>query len=156
MTLRQLYDSDFYAWINEQTAPPRAGKTDEIDLANLAEEIECLGKRERREFVCRLRILMRRLLKWENLPDGRGGSLKSSIRIARNKLADRLDDSPSLKLQAPSLIEWAYEDAVIQAASQIGLPEDCLPPTCPCSFEQMLDQGFWPDKTAPSSEPVPK
>jgi hypothetical protein len=42
-----LYDSDFYAWANEQAALLRAGRLSEADVENIAEEIESMGRSER-------------------------------------------------------------------------------------------------------------
>jgi hypothetical protein len=46
--MKSDYDNDFYEWTQYQAAAPAAGHVSELDLANLAEEIESLGKRDRR------------------------------------------------------------------------------------------------------------
>lgn len=58
MPRSQLYDSDFYAWTNEQAALLRAGKLSAVDIENIAEEIESMGRTEKRELVSRLRTLL--------------------------------------------------------------------------------------------------
>jgi hypothetical protein len=66
----QLYDLDFYAWANEQAELLRAGKLSEADLEHIAEEIESMGKTEKRELVSRLTVLLLHLLKWQFQPEG--------------------------------------------------------------------------------------
>ena len=64
-----LHETDFYAWSQEQAALLRAGRIDETDPATIAEEIESMGKTEKRELVSRLSVLLLRLLKWRNLTE---------------------------------------------------------------------------------------
>ena len=59
-----LYDQDFYAWANEQAALLRAGKLDQTDIENIAEEIESMGRSEKRELVNRPCVLLTHPLKW--------------------------------------------------------------------------------------------
>lgn len=47
--LNNLYDIDFYAWTQEQAKLIRDRKWHELDLPNLIEEIESLGKQQRQE-----------------------------------------------------------------------------------------------------------
>ena len=97
LTRRSLHDSDFYAWSLEQAALLRAGRVAEADLAAIAEEIESMGKTEKRELVSRLTVLLLHLLKWRYQPAGRGNSWRLSIANARDEISDLLDDNPSLK-----------------------------------------------------------
>ena len=94
---RSLHDNDFYAWSLEQAALLRAGRVGEADLATIAEEIESMGKTEKRELVSRLTVLLLHLLKWERQPAGRSNSWRLSIANARDEITDLLDDNPSLK-----------------------------------------------------------
>ena len=96
-TRRSLHDSDFYAWSLEQAALLRAGRVAEADLAAIAEEIESMGKTEKRELVSRLTVLLLHLLKWRYLSAGRENSWRLSIANARDEIADLIDDNLSLK-----------------------------------------------------------
>ena len=89
------YDQDFYAWTQEQAALLREGALGELDLTNLAEEIESLGKSDRRALGSHLRNLVLHLIKWHYQPSGRltGQSWQSSIRNARAEIAVLLEDS---------------------------------------------------------------
>jgi hypothetical protein len=64
MSNAHLYDDDFYAWANEQAALLRAGRLSEADLEHIAEEIESMGRTEKRELISHLTVLLGHLLKW--------------------------------------------------------------------------------------------
>ncbi len=139
------YDHDFYAWTNEQAALLRAGELAQADIEHIAEEIESMGRSEKRELVSRLTVLLLHLLKWRFQPKGRGSSWEASIRIQRYKLADHLLDNPSLKAVLPSAIDKAYRVAAIAASEEAKLPESTFPSRCPWSLDEMISDDFWPD-----------
>jgi Domain of unknown function DUF29 len=142
--MSETYDRDFYAWANEQAALLRAGRLADADIAHIAEEIESMGKTEKRELVSRLTVLLLHLLKWEFQPARRGASWEATIKVQRNRLEDHLDDNPSLKAITPEAVRRAYGDAVIEAEAETGLRAGTFPATCPWSFEQITDHEFWP------------
>jgi len=139
-----LYDQDFYAWANEQARLLRAGKLSEADIEHIAEEIESMGRAEKRELVNRLIVLLHHLLKWQFQPGRRGSSWEATISVQRHSLERHLDDNPSLKSMLSVAIEQAYRDAVIEAAGETGLRRSTFPVSCPWTFEQIMDDGFWP------------
>ena len=139
-----LYDRDFYAWANEQAGLLRAGKLTQADIENIAEEIESMGKTEKRELVNRLGILLLHLLKWQYQPVRRGASWEATVRIQRRDLSVHLQDNPSLRPKIPEAIEQSYGNAVIEAASETGFPEANFPVLCPWTFDQIMSEGFWP------------
>jgi len=143
----RLHDEDFYAWANQQAALLRAGKLSDADIDLIAEEIESMGKTEKRELVSRLNILLLHLLKWQFKPSRRGFSWRNSIRIQRREVAAHMADNPSLKALLGAAIDQAYGTAVIEAETETGLNGDSFPPTCPWTYEQMMDAQFWPGKT---------
>ena len=79
------YDADFYGWANEQAALLREGRLNEADIENIAEEIESMGRSEKRELVSRLAVLLTHLLKWRYQPGGRGSSWRASIVVQRRR-----------------------------------------------------------------------
>ncbi|MBF0137892.1 MAG: DUF29 domain-containing protein [Magnetococcus sp. DMHC-1] len=135
---------DFYAWANEQAALLRAGKLAAADIENIAEEIESMGRTEKRELVSRLTILLLHLLKWQFQPTHRGHSWRMSIANARDDITDHLADNPSLHSHLVNAISSAYRRARRQASAETGHPENLFPDICPWSFEQMIDHDFWP------------
>ena len=140
-----LYETDFYAWANQQAALLRAGRLSEADIANIVEEIETLGRSEKRELVSRLTLLLTHLLKWRFQPKKRGKSWRLTIKGQRLELRRQLKHNPSLKSQLGGAIADAYESAVIEAARETGLDEMDLPDACPWSYENITDDNFWPE-----------
>ena len=139
-----LYEHDFYAWANEQAALLRAGNLSAADIEHIAEEIESMGKTEKRELVSRLAVLLLHLLKWQYQPVRRGASWQATIRVQRRDLTRHLKDNPSLKAKLGEAIEDAYGNVLIEAAAETGLPEHTFPQTCPWPFDQLMDERFWP------------
>src|ERR1700685_2987573 len=107
------YDRDFYAWANKQAALLRAGKLGEADFEHIAEEIESMGKTEKRELVSRLTVLLLHLLKWQFQPPRRGSSWEATITGQRGDIADHLRDNPSLKATIGAAITDSYRKAAI-------------------------------------------
>ncbi len=148
----KLYETDFYAWTNEQAALLRSGNLSTADIENIAEEIESMGRSEKRELVNRLTVLLLHLLKWQFQPERRGASWRASIQNTRDQLADHLVDNPSLKAQSQAAIASAFRYAGRQATAETGLSGTTFPKSCPWSFEQIMDEAFWPEGNHPSSE----
>lgn len=142
--MSETYDRDFYAWANEQASLLRAGRLAEADIAHIAEEIESMGKTEKRELVSRLTVLLLHLLKWRFQADRAGNSWRLSIANSRDQIEDHLEDNPSLKSELPRTISQAYRYARRDAARETDLRESIFPTTCPWTFEQMMDPDFWP------------
>ena len=141
---RSLHDNDFYAWSLEQAALLRAGRVGEADLATIAEEIESMGKTEKRELVSRLTVLLLHLLKLERQPAGRSNPWRLSIANARDEIADLLDDNPSLKPIIDDVMTSAYRYARRKAAIETDMAEDAFPTQCPWNFVRAMNEGFWP------------
>ncbi|MGF6899465.1 DUF29 domain-containing protein [Paraburkholderia sp. GAS348] len=140
-----LYERDFYAWANEQAALLRSGKLADADLGHIAEEIESMGRSEKRELVNRLTILLTHLLKWQFQSAFRGRSWQLTVIEQRRKVVAHLEDNPSLKGVLPSAFATAYGYALIEAERETGLPESTFPASSPYTVEQVFDEGFWPD-----------
>ncbi len=146
--MSESYERDFYAWASEQAALLRAGRLGEADIAHIAEEIESMGKTEKRELVSRLTVLLLHLLKWQFQPHRRGNSWRLSIANIRDKLSSHLDDNPSLKAKLPAAVAEGYRYARRDAARQTKVDEAVFPTVCPWTFEQMMDPEFWPGEAA--------
>lgn len=140
-----LYDQDFYAWSQEQAGLLRAGKLTQADIEHIAEEIESMGKSEKRELVNRLAVLLTHLLKWQAQPALRGASWRLTIEEQRDRLADHLSDNPSLKATLDTSIASGYRLAILGAARETGFDRATFPGACPWPFEQIMDEGFWPE-----------
>lgn len=143
-----LYETDFYAWAKEQAALLRAGQLSAADIENIAEEIDSMGRGEKRELVSRLTVLLLHLLKWRFQPEKRTASWEASIKVQRNRLVRHLEDNPSLKPQIPKAMTDAYRDATLDAVVETSLSASTFPSECPWSFEQTANADFWPDDAA--------
>lgn len=139
------YDLDFYGWANEQARLLREGRLAEADIANIAEEIESMGRSEKRELVSRLAGLLTHLLKWRFQPAGRGSSWRASIAVQRRRLADHLEDNPSLQPRVPDAMMRAYGDARLVAGDETKLGEAVFPEAPPWSFDEVMNPDYWPD-----------
>jgi hypothetical protein len=140
-----LYDTDFYAWANEQATLLRSGDVSKADLQNIAEEIESMGRSEKRELVSRLTVLLVHLMKWRYQPTHRGTSWKLTVEQQRYQLEDHLKDNPSLKSQLADVIVSAYRLARAEASRETGLDRDLFPPSCPFTIDQIMNPDFWPE-----------
>lgn len=140
-----LYDHDFYAWSREQAELLRAGKLAAADIEHIAEEIDSMGRTEKRELINRLDVFLLHLLKWRYQPGKRGPSWEASIRVQRDRIAEHLDDNPSLKPLLPQALASAYRHAWQDAVAETGLAGSTFPDACPWTVEQVLDGAFWPE-----------
>ena len=143
--MSELYDTDFYAWTNQQARLLREGKLAALDIEHIVEELEILGRTEKRELTSRLVVLLTHLLKWRHQPSLRGNSWRLTIKEQRRALRRHLRDNPSLKASLPEVVADAYGDAVLATARDSGLDETTFPETCSWSFDQLMDEDFWPD-----------
>lgn len=138
------YDTDFYAWASENAELLRQKKFSDIDVENIAEEIEALGKRDKRELRSRMTLLLMHLLKWEFQPGLRSSSWEQTIKVQRKSIAKIIEDSGSLKKLAIDEFDDLYEDAIEEAMDETGLERTIFPRACSYDFSKMLDQSFWP------------
>ena len=139
-----LYDTDLYAWSQDQAARLRAHTLSGIDWEHVAEEIESVGESERSEIESRLAVLLMHLLKWQFQPSMRSGSWRSTIREQRFRLAKRIRRSPSLKQYPAEVLDEEYEFVRPKAAEETHLAEETFPENCPYTILQVLDPTFLP------------
>ena len=129
--LNALYDQDFVRWTEEQAAALRQAKSQSLagtggtnpplDWENLAEEIESLGKSDRRELRWQITRILRHLLKLEASPaaEPRTG-WRATIDEARTEVEGLLEDSPSLRRETHALIKKQIRAAARLAADDLG------------------------------------
>ncbi len=139
------YEADYARWCAEQGALLRSGQLDKLDRDNLAEEIESLGRSEKREIESRLTVLVMHLLKWLVQPEKRRKGWAASIAEQRRRLRKTLADNPSLATYPAEELPGCYVDARFETAKETGMDVDSLPDTCPFTIEQVLDPAFSPD-----------
>ncbi len=139
------YEQDFYGWTQEQAALLRAGRLNDLDIENLIEEIETMGRSEKRELESRLTVLLLHLLKWKYQDVRRGRSWELSIIEQRLKFEETLDENPGLKSKLDDILLKAYKFAVIQASRETKLTSSVFPSQCPWSLDQITDTTFFPN-----------
>jgi hypothetical protein len=139
------YNTDFFAWTREQSALIRARRWSEIDVEHLAEEIEDMGKSEKRTLESRLEVLLMHLLKWQVQKDRRSNSWRRTIKDQRRRLEKHLSENPSLKAVLLEVVEDIYPSAIVAAANETGLDDEQFPADCPYSVGQILDADYLPE-----------
>jgi len=143
-----LYETDFYAWTLEQSKILSLGQWQSLDIANLVEEIESLGKQQKQELRNRLGVLIGHLLKWEFQPELRGKSWRSTIIEQRDRIKFHLADNPSLKPYLDQAVIDAYQLAQSLVVRETPLDYPDLPSDCPYTVSQILDPEF-PEEFSP-------
>ena len=143
--MSETYDQDFYAWAMHNADLIRQGRLSEIDVEHIAEELEGMGRSERRALSSRLKVLLVHLLKWRHQAPLRSNSWRYTIREQRLAVQDILQDNPSLAPQLEALQHRAYQSARLAAARETGLSEETFPQDCPFPHEQVMNSDFWPE-----------
>lgn len=143
--MKGVYQLDFDVWTQQTAQLLREGRWAEIDVMHLAEELEDLGKRDRRAIVSQLIRLLMHLLKWEYQPERRSDSWLDSIADARVQIDLALEDSPSLKNYLQSQFDKSYERSRQQAARQTRKEVTAFPELCPYSLASVLSEGWLPN-----------
>ena len=142
---KSQYDTDFYAWAMETAKLIREHKLSEIDFENVAEEIESVGKSQKRELLSRLRILIGHLLKWQFQPGRQGSSWLQTINEQRFSIDLLLKDNPSLRAELDERVSEIYPAARILAIEETGLHKKHFPIDCPYNAQQILSYDFLPE-----------
>ena len=136
--MQNLYETDFYAWTQQQALLLQQQQWTQLDLPNLIEEIESLGKQQRAELRNRLSVLIGHLLKWEYQSERRSRSWLATIRIQRLDISELLEENPSLKPYLEEALQKAYLKGVVLAVGETDLPNSTFPAECPYSLIEIL------------------
>jgi Domain of unknown function DUF29 len=150
-----LYDADYVAWLEEQVAHLRAGRSHALDVDHVAEELESLMKAERRQLRNRLEVLILHLLKWDHQPEQRSNRWRATVAEQRRRIRDLLLDSPSLRQEVGSICHAVYPGAVQGAAVETLLNETTFPHTLPYTVEQIFERKL-PAEELPEQRPLRK
>jgi hypothetical protein len=142
MQTTTLYDQDFYAWTLQQVELLKAGKLEGLDIENLIEEIESLGKQQRQDLRNRLGILLGHLLKWHYQPEARSKSWAATIREQRREIQRHLKENPSLKPYQAEAIEIGYEMGLDLVDRETPIRLDAMPQRCPFSEAEIFDTSI--------------
>ena len=138
--MKSLYETDFYAWTQQQIKLLKAQSWHRLDVQNLIEELEDLGRRERQELRNRLSILLGHLLKWQFQPQQQSNSWLATIREQRDQITLLLDEIYSLKPYLHEALTIAYKLGLSLAVRETGLPYETFPSECPYTLKEVLDE----------------
>ncbi len=170
-SLKELYEKDFYLWVQENLKLLKNKEFEFVDWENLLEEIEDMAKRHYESVISCVAVIMEHLYKWEKFRENEhmGSHWKKSINTARTQIADLFDDNPSLRRVAQEkeslnkawkravrrLVLWFDEDENKNLAKKYfgRLPtEEDFPKDCPYTFEQVMEDKPWREEIKEDSE----
>lgn len=137
------HEDDFYAWTQEQVRLLNTKQFQQIDWQHITEEIEDMGRSEKRQLESRLEVLIMYLLKWQYQPNLRSRSWQLTIKEQRLRLERLLQKNPSLKPSLPDAIAEVYPLATISAERETGL--SVFPESCPYELTEVLSSEFLPE-----------
>ena len=141
-----LYERDFYEWSVDRAARLREHRGSGLDWGNIAEEVESLGNRDRRNVASRLTLIVLHLLKWTYQSEHRTRSWRLTLATQRRDLNRVLERSPSLKRFLDEDLERLWRDGVRDAARETGLPVETFPANPTHTLEQLLDPDLPPSE----------
>ncbi len=150
---RSLYDRDFHQWTQVMAEALRSGDWAGLDVENLIDEVESLGRQQRQELRNRLGMLLGHLLKWQFQPmlrcsttDQRSTkSWKLTLREQRAQIRFLLKDNPSLKSYLEEAMEDGYTLGQLLVAKETPLEVEDLPQVCPYGLDDAIDDAFFPE-----------
>ncbi len=143
-TRSNLYETDFALWIEQTVQLLRSAKFEEVDWENVIEEIESLGRSEKRALRSQVTRIIMHLLKWDYQQSRRSNSWRGSIVEGRIQIKELLQDSPSLKPYLGDVLTKCYQDAVGWASAETRLPIETFPVECPYSIDEILVREILP------------
>jgi hypothetical protein len=138
-------DTDFHAWALQTAEAIRARRFAGIDWDAVAEEVEDMGRSERRALESRLEVLLAHLIKWRFQPEARSSSWTGTIKEQRRKAQRLLSQNPSLRPRLPEIVADVYGSARAMAERDTGIDESTFPTPCPWSLGEILSESFLPD-----------
>lgn len=143
-----LYDQDYYLWLRTTINQLRTGQFSAVDLENLLEELETMGRSQKRAIKSLLIKLLEHLLKlkcWNEERERNQGHWKGEIRTFRRQIKDELEDSPSLKPYILEIFDECYQEARKEASDRCQFSLDIFPLIPIGSLEQILDENWFPE-----------
>lgn len=140
-----LYEQDFYLWIQTTAELLKQGRLTELDLENLIDEIETMGRSEKKALRSNLEVVLMHLLKYKYQAEKRSGSWRATIREHRKRIRQALEESPSLKPYFDEVFGLCYDDARLLVADETELHLATFPEESPFTPEQALNPDFLPE-----------
>jgi hypothetical protein len=143
------YEEDFYGWAMANAQLLKERKMSEVDVENLIEEIESMGRSEKHQLENRLAVLIAHLLKWHlessAARERNRRGWQGTIEEQRKRSHKLIKDNPGLKNRLDEVLSDAYELALPILKKETSLDLKIIPTECPYTLEQCLDDTFYPE-----------
>jgi hypothetical protein len=137
--ITNLYETDFYEWSHVQADHIKNKRFSEIDIENIAEEIDSLGISNKTTLRSQLNRLLMHLLKEKYQPEKNfSNSWRSYIVDAKREILYITDHSPSLKNFLLTIFSKSYKDARKYASDETSLDIKKFPEECPWDFYELF------------------
>jgi hypothetical protein len=144
------YEDDLFTWVKEQVALLRAGRLDEIDAVNVAEELEDVGSEQLFRLESAFAVLTMHTLKWDHQPKKRSKSWELTIGEQRRRITKLLKKNPGLKGELEESLADGYADGRDRAIAETNLPYETFPVACPYAFEELMTRPVVHEPPPPS------
>ncbi len=144
--LQKIYEIDGYLWLEETIKLLRTNRLEDLDLDNLIEELESLGKRDLNQVRSLLRQIIIHLLLleyWHEEHERNYRHWQGEVTAFRADLSDSL--TTTLKNKLNEDLASIYQTGLKIVLQKTGLSKDTIPEKCPYSFEQLLDDSWYPE-----------
>jgi hypothetical protein len=143
-----LYEKDYYLWIEKTIHLLENRQFSELDLENLIDEISSMGKSEKRSLESYLTRLLEHLLKlayWQSELEYNQRGWKNEIRNFRLGIQQIIEDSPSLKSYLSEIFLPCYQNARKLFLDLSGMAENLVSLAPICTIEQALNEDWFPE-----------
>ena len=143
-----LYDQDYHLWLEQTLIQLRSHNFEGVDLDHLIEELESLGKREKRAISSYLMRLCEHLLKiqyWEAERERCFRGWNTEITNFRIEIAEELESSPSLNVFLEEIFVKQYQNGRKLFLKASELDEGLIPYSPKFTLEQALDENWLPN-----------
>lgn len=146
------YDEDFAAWLQAQADLLRDRRFSELDISNLVEEVESVGRSEFRAFASAIELIVFHMMKWDYQPERQGRSWRTTINTQRRAVRNLLKENPSFKSRIQEAVERAYDPVPDMVEEKTTIPAERLPQTCPYTWDEIMTRAhdLPPDRPWPN------
>ncbi|WP_257292834.1 DUF29 domain-containing protein [Endozoicomonas sp. ONNA1] len=151
--MNSLYERDFYSWTCQQAKLLKEGKLNELDIENLLEEVETMGRSEYKTLKNCLKQLLLHLLKWQKQSQNKDGmhdinewyrSWKVTVNTQRFDVEEELEENPGLQPKLDEILVKAYQNARRKAADDLRCHVKDFPTECPWTYKQIMTKDWLP------------
>ncbi|REJ57460.1 MAG: DUF29 domain-containing protein [Microcystis aeruginosa DA14] len=145
---KNLYEKDYYLWIDKTIFLLENHQFSELDLENLIKEIKSISISQQKALKSNLSVILWHLLKYLQKPEKQTRSWALNLFEHRERIEEDLENSPSLKsFLTEENFKKCYNKARKKAAIETGINLEKFPNDCPFTLAEALDFEFIPNQT---------